>query len=69
VDYETERYRYENKLRNSAEFKAVMDMAEAARKARAGEITWTEYYQLAYPGMSVEEIKQLYRNNGIELDI
>jgi len=69
VDFEIEFNRHDNETRNSAEFKAVMDMAEAARKARAGEITWTEYYQLLNPGMSVEEIKQLYRNNGIELDI
>lgn len=69
VDFDTEYHRWENEYRNSEEYKAGMDIAEAAHKARAGEITWTEYYQLLNPGMSVEEIKQFYRNNGIELDI
>ena len=69
VDFDTEYHRWENEYKNSEEYKTGMDMAEAARKARAGEITWTEYYQQLNPGMSVEEIKQLYRNNGIELDI
>ena len=57
VNYEIERYRYENEARNSAEFKAVMDMAEAQRKAEAGEITWTEYFQLVYPDKTVAEIE------------
>lgn len=59
VDYETERYRYENEVRNSAEFKAVMDLAEAQRKAMAGEITWTEYFQLACPDKTVAEIEAM----------
>lgn len=65
VDYEIERYRYENEVRNSAEFKAVMDGAEASRKARAGEITWTEYFQLAYPDKTVTEIEAIL---GMDMD-
>lgn len=69
VDFDKEYYRYDNEARNSAAYKAVMERAEDQRKAEAGEISWAEYYQRGYPKLTIEEIKTLYRNNGIELDI
>ena len=65
VDFEIEFNRHDNETRNSAEFKAVMDMAEAQRKAEAGEITWTEYFQLVYPDKTVTEIESIL---GMDMD-
>jgi len=59
VDFEIERYRYENEVRNSAEFKKVMSEAELQRKAESGEITWTEYFQAVYPDKTVAEIEAI----------
>jgi len=65
VDFETEFNRHDNETRNSTEFKAVMDMAEAQRKAETGEITWTEYFQLVYPDKTVPEIEAIL---GMDMD-
>ena len=65
VDFEIEFNRHDNETRNSAEFKAVMDMAEAQRKAEAREITWTEYFQLVYPDKTVTEIESIL---GMDMD-
>lgn len=68
VDFEAEYNRYENEVKNSEAYKRVMDGAEAQREAEAGEITWQEYFQITNPDMTWEELKQLYSNNGIDLD-
>jgi len=65
VDFDTEYNRYENEIRNSAEFKKVMNEAELQRKAESGEITWTEYFQAVYPEKAVAEIEAIL---GMDMD-
>lgn len=65
VDFDIEYHRWENEYKNSEEYKAGMDRAEAGRKARAGEITWTEYYQMVYPDKTVLEIEAIL---GMDMD-
>jgi len=65
VDFDTEYNRYENEIRNSAEFKKVMNEAELQRKAESGEITWTEYFQAVYPEKEVAEIEAIL---GMDMD-
>lgn len=60
VDYNTEYNRYANEVNQSQWYQDQMQQVEWQRQAEAGEITWVEYYQRLYPGMSEVEIKEKF---------
>lgn len=56
VDFNTEYNRYANEVKNSEWYQNQMQEVEWQKQAESGEITWIEYYQRLYPGMSEIEI-------------
>ncbi|WP_141401022.1 transglutaminase domain-containing protein [Lacrimispora amygdalina] len=60
VDYDTEYNRYANEAKSSQWYQDQMQQVEWQRQAEAGKITWIEYYQRLYPGMSEAEIQKKF---------
>ena len=72
VDFDTEYKRYEREYFASDEYKNHMAYMDEAKKLfdrfSAGELTYLEYEMLSNPHMTEEQIKQGYKDSGIEVD-
>lgn len=72
VDFDTEYRRYEREYFASDEYKNHMAYMDEAKKLfdrfSAGELTYLEYEMLSNPHMTEEQIKQGYKDSGIEVD-